>query len=227
MSCATGNGCNGGQPSDVWNFFVDHGVCTGGLYGDVTTCKPYPYAPCSPIAFRNITRQFPDCPNTMDPTPPCLSKCNIQGQSYTKFKAGSAYKLNGEKSIMREIYDNGPVAASFQVYSDFPTYKQGVYRRNSTIPAGGHNVKIIGWGNDGNCRAKKDAAATDDWCATECSVSACPVDLCICDKFNPGGPYWLVVNSWNTWWGDHGMFKIARGSNMCGIETGVTAGIPL
>jgi cathepsin B len=39
-------------------------------------------------------------------------------------------------------------------------------------------------------------------------------------------PYWLVVNSWNSDWGDHGLFKILRGSNECGIEEGVVAGIP-
>jgi len=34
----------------------------------------------------------------------------------------------------------------------------------------------------------------------------------------PGGDYWLVKNSWNEEWGDNGTFKIARGSNECGIE---------
>ena len=32
------------------------------------------------------------------------------------------------------------------------------------------------------------------------------------------GDYWLVKNSWNEEWGDGGTFKIARGSNECGIE---------
>jgi cathepsin B len=36
--------------------------------------------------------------------------------------------------------------------------------------------------------------------------------------------YWLVANSWNEMWGDHGTFKIARGSNECGIEGQVSAG---
>ena len=30
--------------------------------------------------------------------------------------------------------------------------------------------------------------------------------------------YWLVNNSWNSDWGDHGTFKILRGVNECGIE---------
>jgi cathepsin B len=33
-----------------------------------------------------------------------------------------------------------------------------------------------------------------------------------------GTDYWLVANSWNTNWGAEGFFKIARGTNACGIE---------
>lgn len=39
-------------------------------------------------------------------------------------------------------------------------------------------------------------------------------------------PYWLVANSWNTAWGNNGLFKIYRGHNECGIESGIVAGIP-
>eukprot|EP01135_Chromosphaera_perkinsii_P002415 Nk52_evm21s223 gene=Nk52_evmTU21s223 len=41
-----------------------------------------------------------------------------------------------------------------------------------------------------------------------------------------GVDYWLVANSWNYDWGDHGFFKIKRGSNECGIEGQIVAGIP-
>lgn len=39
-----------------------------------------------------------------------------------------------------------------------------------------------------------------------------------------GEDYWLVANSWNKYWGDHGFFKIARGTDECGIESQVSAG---
>lgn len=41
-----------------------------------------------------------------------------------------------------------------------------------------------------------------------------------------GTPYWWVANSWNEDWGDNGFFKIKRGNNECGIESGMVAGLP-
>jgi cathepsin B len=41
-----------------------------------------------------------------------------------------------------------------------------------------------------------------------------------------GKDYWLVANSWNEDWGDKGFFKILRGSDECGIESGIVAGLP-
>ena len=40
-----------------------------------------------------------------------------------------------------------------------------------------------------------------------------------------GTPYWLIANSWNTDWGDNGFFKIVRGSDHCGIESDIAAGL--
>uniref|UniRef100_A0A0B6ZDI9 Cathepsin B-like cysteine proteinase n=1 Tax=Arion vulgaris TaxID=1028688 RepID=A0A0B6ZDI9_9EUPU len=41
-----------------------------------------------------------------------------------------------------------------------------------------------------------------------------------------GTKYWLVVNSWNSDWGDAGFFKIIRGRDECGIESQIVAGEP-
>jgi len=43
---------------------------------------------------------------------------------------------------------NGPVEAAFTVYSDFESYKGGVYQYTSGDELGGHAVKILGWGVD-------------------------------------------------------------------------------
>jgi hypothetical protein len=41
-----------------------------------------------------------------------------------------------------------------------------------------------------------------------------------------GVKFWLIVNSWNEGWGDNGLIKILRGSDHCGVESQVVAGIP-
>ncbi|KAF1892223.1 hypothetical protein Lal_00036584 [Lupinus albus] len=41
-----------------------------------------------------------------------------------------------------------------------------------------------------------------------------------------GDDYWLLANQWNRSWGDDGYFKIKRGTNECGIEDDITAGLP-
>jgi len=41
-----------------------------------------------------------------------------------------------------------------------------------------------------------------------------------------GVKYWLVANSWNPNWGNKGYFKIRRGTDECGIEDSINAGIP-
>ncbi|KAK9164807.1 hypothetical protein Syun_005709 [Stephania yunnanensis] len=41
-----------------------------------------------------------------------------------------------------------------------------------------------------------------------------------------GDDYWLLANQWNRSWGDDGFFKIRRGTNECGIEDDVVAGLP-
>ncbi len=34
-----------------------------------------------------------------------------------------------------------------------------------------------------------------------------------------GTPYWRVKNSWGTWWGENGFFRIVRGVDECGVGT--------
>ena len=39
-------------------------------------------------------------------------------------------------------------------------------------------------------------------------------------------PYWIVRNSWGTWWGEHGWFRISMGRNMLGIESACDWAVP-
>jgi len=64
-----------------------------------------------------------------------------------KRKARWAYALRSVRSIQLDIMRHGSASASYSVYSDFPAYESGVYRRtNGTEFLGGHAVKLLGWG---------------------------------------------------------------------------------
>ena len=61
-----------------------------------------------------------------------------------KHFAGSSYHLKvRERTIMQEIFLNGPAQATFAVYEDFLTYKSGIYRHVSGSQLGAHAVKIM------------------------------------------------------------------------------------
>ena len=52
-------------------------------------------------------------------------------------------------AIQTEIMLHGPVETAFWVFDDFLNYGGGVYEKlRSASYAGGHAVKIIGWGYD-------------------------------------------------------------------------------
>ena len=128
------------------------------------------------------------------PTPKCKRTCEA-GYNNTfnndKHFGKTAYSVRSDQAqIQKEIMTNGPVEGAFTVYSDFLSYKSGVYQYTTGDELGGHAIKILGWGVENNT------------------------------------PYWLVANSWNEDWGDKGFFKILRGSDECGIESGIVGGAP-
>merc|ERR1711936_889316 len=101
--------------------------------------------------------------------------------------ASKTYSVRGVTNMMQELVTNGPMYVAFTVYADFPTYKSGVYTRQSGSALGGHAVTLVGygeldgtkywkiknswneqWGNGGHFLIKR---GTDE-CGIESSVSA-------------------------------------------------------
>jgi len=143
-----GNGCNGGN--SAWNWFVNHGVVTGGDYTDKgkgDTCLPYSFAPCAHHV--PATAEYPACPGEGG-SPKCENACTESGygSSYSadKTHAATAYSVRGVDSIMQDLVENGPMYVALSVYGDFPTYKSGVYTHQTGSYLGGHAVTLVGYG---------------------------------------------------------------------------------
>lgn len=80
----------------------------------------------------------------------CPSACN-DSKPIKFYTASEAYFVPSDpQAIQKEIYVNGPVTASYLVFADFVTYKNGTYQYTNGTLLGGHAVKIIGWGVDEN-----------------------------------------------------------------------------
>jgi len=146
---SAGYGCQGGN--SAWGYFENTGVVTGGDYFDIgsgSTCYPYSLAPCAHHV--PATDKYPECPSSEYPSPRCARSCSESGYSKSwssdKLRASSSYSVRGESQIMQELATNGPMYAAFSVYSDFLTYKSGVYKQTSGSYVGGHAVTLVGYG---------------------------------------------------------------------------------
>jgi len=107
------------------------------------------------MGLRDIGTVEESCVQYHEKDESCWTHCN-DGSKLEIYKAANAYPLyvHGNKKmtmekIQKEILTNGPVEAAFWVFDDFFNYKSGVYQRSpSATYAGGHAVKIYGWGVD-------------------------------------------------------------------------------
>jgi cathepsin B len=154
FACGMSNGCNGGQPSAALNWMSRTGVVTGGDYPDKDkgqSCKSYTLAPCAHHV--PPTSKYPACPKEEYHTPMCKRSCESEYSAKTykedKTKSSKAFSVNGVNQIMAQLVKGGTLSCAFTVYSDFPTYKSGVYKRTAgSQPLGGHAVAIIGYGTE-------------------------------------------------------------------------------
>lgn len=134
LSCCgfeCGYGCEGGYPFRAWQYFKRTGVVSA-------TCDPY---------FDNVGCGHPGCSPVYD-TPVCNKACvNDDLWAENKHFATSAYYLPSDPEALKlELYTNGPIELSFNVYEDFAHYTSGVYQHLYGDYMGGHAVKLVGWG---------------------------------------------------------------------------------
>uniref|UniRef100_A0A1V1WBX6 Putative cysteine proteinase n=1 Tax=Superstitionia donensis TaxID=311983 RepID=A0A1V1WBX6_9SCOR len=180
ISCETRGqkGCDGGHLDRAWFYLKRHGVAS-------EECYPYESG-TSKENGRCAVRK----PRGRHGHILCTN-----GQEDMVHKSTPAYRIGPQEDLIRqEIFNYGPVQATFKVYNDFFLYKGGVYRHTNLSDGkpeayrlhGWHSVRIIGWGIDRTGRR--------------------PVK------------YWLCDNSWGRLWGEDGYFRIIRGEDECDIE---------
>lgn len=151
LACGFSMGCGGGQPNAALNWMVKQGVVSGGDYFDLTSkdggCKPYSLKPCAHHV--PPSSKYPACPSA-EYSLTCKKQCTdtASGKTYAtdKTKAAKAFSVGSVAAMQTAIMTTGPLAVAFTVYSDFPTYKSGVYKHVSGSELGGHAVEMLGWG---------------------------------------------------------------------------------
>ncbi|XP_063825435.1 cathepsin B-like [Ostrinia nubilalis] len=148
LSCChnCGPGCGGGVLWKAWMYSKRQGVVSGGGYGSQQGCLPYQIEPCD----HDIPGPRPECGMYVN-TPKCQKNCQPKYKiTYKKDKKifKSIYNLKSNTAIKKDIFKNGPVTATFDVYSDFLSYKDGIYYHVAGDKVGRHSVKLLGWGVD-------------------------------------------------------------------------------
>lgn len=137
-------GCNGGWPSDGFKYAVTYGVVTGGDAVNTAGSSCYPY-----------TATTGTCAATSANAGGTASTCRDVAYTAATFKADKRFPKyfrasnNVISEMQRAIVRGGSIATCFTVYNDFYAYTSGVYAHTSTTVAGGHAVKLIGWGTEG------------------------------------------------------------------------------
>ena len=117
VSCDPNNfGCNGGYLDKTWAFYENPGVVDD-------DCFPY----------------------ESGTTTKCISECR-NGAEWKTYKAKNSKALSDIDTIKQDLVENGYVQTGFTVYSDFMSYKSGIYEHKSGYVMGGHAVVIVGWG---------------------------------------------------------------------------------
>lgn len=170
------NGCNGGEPADVFEFMHHYGLPD-------ETCLHYNATDNTKYTSTNFT-----CP----PEGYCINCMTLPGDAkpscfpvkkMIRYRAKEYGRLSGEHAIMKEIL-NGPVTCGLACNDDFTfNYSAGIYEDKTGFMAIDHDVEVVGWGEE------------------------------------DGVKYWHVRNSWGTYWGMNGFFKIVRGKNNLAIES--------
>jgi cathepsin B len=159
-------GCNGGQITSPWSYlkkgglFGGKGAVSGGQYQGT---GPFGKGLCSDFSLPHCHHHGPKgddpypaegepgCPHDNSPKGPkaCDADAKAPHNNFEEDKYGyngQTITARGEMGIKQAIMAGGPMEVAFTVYSDFENYASGIYHHTGGSMAGGHAVKVVGWG---------------------------------------------------------------------------------
>jgi hypothetical protein len=152
-NCHTcGFGCGGGTLPETFLYTHNIGLVSGHPgYQNYTGCLGYPFPPCS---HHVPDSPLPPCDEIETHTPPVVDQCDEASMSRVAFdkdhiQCNKPYHVWGTNDVKKEIFKNGSIQATFNVYEDFLLYKDGIYQKTKgSRLLGGHAVVMRGWGYD-------------------------------------------------------------------------------
>jgi len=112
---------------------------------------------------------------------------------------GGYYGACNEAAMRKELYQNGPLVVAYEVNGEFQHYAGGVFKAS-----------------------KKAPRLVNEWEGTNHAVL-----LVGYGEDEKAGKYWKVKNSWGPEWGEHGFFRIARGTDELAVESMAVHAMPV
>ena len=156
------DGCDGGMIDTPWDYISESGAVTGGQYKG---SGPFGEGLCQDFTLPHCHHHGPQgsdpypaegepgCPH--ESSPEHSNKCDAAAKSGHDDFSSDQYTFSGRaqtassvNAIKQMIMKGGPVETAFTVYTDFENYAGGIYHHVSGSVAGGHAVKIVGWGSE-------------------------------------------------------------------------------
>jgi cathepsin B len=202
--CGSSSGCDGGFPEEAWMHIREKGLVTGGQnkglgpFGkDAGFCSSFSLPHCHHHGPKGNdpypSENQPGCPSVNE-SPRCPRKCDEGAKAPHNDFAKDKYKFTGG---VQTFTSANAVAESIMkggpVETAFTVY--GDFENYAGGIYKKTSSKVLGG----------HAVRIVGWGEEN------------------GVKYWKVANSWNPYWGEEGYFRIVRGEDECGIESGAVA----
>jgi len=204
--CAETNGCNGGMLYSAWRHIKSSGLVTGGMNDNTDPSDAMGGGWCSKFSLPHCHHHGPKgsdpypnegqgkCKQPLR-SPACPRRCDEDAQApHNKFD-DDKYSFSGPVTI----HPSNSESIMRAIMSDGPVEAAFTVYADFENYSSGIYHHVSGQTLGGH------AIRIVGWGQEN------------------GVPYWKVANSWNSYWGENGYFRIVRGKDECGIESNVVS----